>query len=65
MPVNEHKRSVTYHNDPRWQDHTVVVVAGAAVAAQGLGDSDPWSTPVAGRLCAEGSVRGLVMDARA
>ena len=64
MPVDGHVRLVTYRNDPHWQGHTVVVVAGAAVAAQGLGDSDPWSTPIVGRLCTEAIVKRIVMGAR-
>ena len=64
MPVDGHERSLTYRNDPHWRDHTVVMVAGAAVAVQGLEDSDPWSTPIVGRLCTEEVVRRLVVGAR-
>ena len=45
-----HKRWVTYRNVPRWRDHTVAVVADAAVAAQSLVDSDPWLIRIDGTL---------------
>ena len=45
-----HERQITYRSVPHWQDHTVVVVAGAAVAARSLVDSGPWLTRIVGKL---------------
>ena len=42
----------------------MVLVVGAVAAGQGLAHSDPWSTPIVGRLCTEGVVRRFVMGAR-
>ena len=46
----EHERWVTYRNVPHWRDYTVLMVAGAAVAARCLVDSVPSLTGIIGTM---------------